>query len=126
MRFLEPHTYQKELNHLHAQQDGIEDFKSWIIRYRQRDSRRGDLAFDIYRDPNFPRGNNKDVMEHYMKHRLGGRTAREAIQVFHGAYRAYESYLRKNHDDKLLKQLEELQRQIESLQEQIKKSSLRD
>lgn len=110
------YEYQRRLNELQEQGTGVEDFKSWIIRYRQRDTARGDLAFDIYRDDRFPRGRNKEQMLFYLKYRLGRRTAPEAITAFHAAFRAYESHLRKQYEGSLLRELDRLQHELAMVQ----------
>lgn len=115
------YEYQKRLNELQERDEAIEDFKSWIIKFKQRDTIRGDLALDIYKDQRFPRGRNKAQMLHYLKYRLGRRTHPDALKAFHSAFRAYESYLRKQHDTELLKQIEKLQHELAAAHAGIKK-----
>jgi len=39
---------------------GTMDFRTWIVRYKKRDSPIGDLAYDISRDPRFPSEASKE------------------------------------------------------------------
>ena len=62
-------------------------FSAWLDRYRNRDTRRGDLARDIARDPHFP----TDAADLYAYHfHLRSRGAcREALQTLKSAWNSY-------------------------------------
>ncbi|MGG0644285.1 YozE family protein [Sporosarcina gallistercoris] len=96
---------------------GVMDFKTWIIRYKDRESRRGDLAYDISKDARFPNSSDKEVLLHYLKHVR--QAIPEAVSAFREAYRAYRSYLRMNYDAKMLKENESLAKQLKELERNL-------
>lgn len=63
-------------------------FRQWIIGKRWLDSPRGDLAEDIYNDPNFPNTYSYSEMLSYLRYR---RSCKEAISTFKNAYKAFKS-----------------------------------
>ena len=62
------------------------DFKQWISRYADENSPRGDLAYDISRDANFPDTNDPDRIE---THILACGGCAEALKTFRTCWRAY-------------------------------------
>lgn len=92
------------------------DFKDWIVRYQARNSRRGDLAYDIARDSRFPRGDDKAVFLYYLKEIRRAHPA--AITAFREAYRAYSEWKQRYLDEQLLAEnirLANRVRELESL-----------
>jgi hypothetical protein len=65
----------------------VKTFEEWIVKYRDHDSIRGDLAHDMARDKKWPTGKG---IESYRAH--VGHHAREALDE---AWRAYRAYFRR-------------------------------
>ncbi len=68
-------------------------FKEWIMRYKGEDSPRGDLAYDINRDPDFTSKNERESIEGYLRSRMA---CRECLEAFKSAWKSYRQYQRRN------------------------------
>lgn len=90
------------------------DFKEWITQYQARNSRRGDLAYDISRDKRFPRGSDKVVLHNYLK--WVRKAIPEAMLAFSEAYRAYTAWQRKNIDSSVVAEIKRLEARIMELE----------
>ncbi|WP_404336419.1 YozE family protein [Planococcus rifietoensis] len=91
------------------------DFKEWIVaEYQDKDSRRGDLAYDIARDKRFPRGSDRAVLSNYVKWVRNG--SKESRIAFSEAYRAYRSWQKKNIDAAVIAEIKRLEARIMELE----------
>ncbi len=66
-------------------------FKEWLIKYKDKDTIRGDLAKDIIRDRNFPDTVDKEKVFSYMEYQL---RLHDNKQVFSTFKRMYADYLK--------------------------------
>ncbi|MGX7593657.1 YozE family protein [Planococcus plakortidis] len=95
------------------------DFKTWLIQYEGRNSRRGDLAYDVNRDNRFPKGSDKAVFLNYLRHIRKAHP--DAMATFRETFRAYEAWRRRNLDESLMAEnarLEAKLRELEGLEQQ--------
>jgi hypothetical protein len=61
-------------------------FKEWITQFKDDDTPRGDLAYDISRDDFFPESNDKTRLLAYLRNK---RACNECIRTFHAAWRKF-------------------------------------
>ncbi|MGO1059346.1 YozE family protein [Planococcus sp. FY231025] len=90
------------------------DFKEWLIQYKGRNSRRGDLATDVANDRRFPRGSDRAVLYYYLKrvrHAIP-----EAIAAFNEAWRAYSGWRKRNLDAVVISEIARLEARIRELE----------
>ncbi|PPA70180.1 YozE family protein [Jeotgalibacillus proteolyticus] len=99
-------------------------FKEWIVRYKDRNSRRGDLAYDIYHDSKFPRGSDKAVLLNYLK--WVRRAHPDCLKAFRSAWRSYSHFLKKSFDGELVRENDRLHAEILALKEQLKNSQKKE
>lgn len=71
------------------------NFYEWIIRLKDKDSPTGDLAYDIWRDKNFPKTSTKSEIIEYLDSK---RVHEDVIDAFNVAWNSYQNYL-KNHQE---------------------------
>jgi len=62
-------------------------FKTWIRKFEEADTARGDLARDIDCDPEFPRKNNKDIIRTHLED-MGA--CDNALRTFEDAWFSYK------------------------------------
>lgn len=98
------------------------NFKDWIVQYRKRDSRRGDFAYDVYKDQRFPKSNDRAVISHYL--RKIRRVDRDVHEVFAAAWRAYLSWRRQSIELALLKRIDELEKRVKELEKEERRERI--
>lgn len=64
-------------------------FYEWIIRLQKRDTPTGDLAYDISRDPTFPKDGALIEIEEYLSDKA---TCSGVLDAFKTAKRSYLKY----------------------------------
>jgi len=67
-------------------------FEDWLARQRNRNSRLGDLARDVARDPNWPARAGIEEYRFYIQRQPGWGVS---LNAFDNAWRSYNSFLRK-------------------------------
>ena len=95
-------------------------FKEWIVRYKDRKSRRGDLAYDIFHDSKFPKGSDKAILLNYLK--WVRRAHPDCLKTFRAAWRAYNHFIKDAYDGELIRENDRLHAEILELKEQLNES----
>lgn len=63
-----------------------EDFREWILKFKQVDNRVGDLAREVERDHSFPSSDKYEVVKEYL---INKKAHRDALDTFEFAYLLY-------------------------------------
>lgn len=67
----------------------MQSFKEWVVKYKDDDTIKGDLARDILRDKNFPDTADKKQILEYIEMQLYRHGTSDAFKDFKSLYASY-------------------------------------